>query len=134
MRFEIKAAIGGLVLSYAFHHKPRESRGFSTIRAIRSLASFPLSSDLLFDILHEPPRRVASAQLAVRRRKAGISRTFSSIKFRARSGRTDRGPEEPHGAHIPNSGLPAALPAGGRLGGPADSLTAAAAVHYARSG
>src|ERR1700688_4100764 len=91
IRFEIKAAIGALVLSYAFHHKPRESRGFSTIRAIRSLALFPLSSDLLFDILHEPPRRVASAQPALRRRKAGISRTFSSIKFRA-------GEERPYGS------------------------------------
>jgi hypothetical protein len=36
----------GLWLSSLF------SRGFSAIRAIRSLALFPLSSDLPFDILH----------------------------------------------------------------------------------
>src|SRR4030081_32024 len=45
-----------------------------------------------------------------------------------RSGRTDRGPAEPHGAHIPK-----ALRGGGPSGGAADSLIAAA-VHYARSG
>ena len=44
------------------------------------------------------------------------------------SGRTDRGPAEPHGAHIP-----VALRGGGPSGGAADSLIAAA-VHYARSG
>jgi hypothetical protein len=44
------------------------------------------------------------------------------------SGRTDRGPAEPHGAHIP-----VALRGGGPSGGAAESLIAAAA-HYARSG
>src|SRR4030088_1645978 len=44
-----------------------------------------------------------------------------------RSGRTDRGPVEPHGAHIPKSALPVALRGGGPSGGAADSLIAAAA-------
>src|SRR4030088_3065024 len=50
-----------------------------------------------------------------------------------RSGRTDRGPAEPHGAHFLKSALPVALRGGGPSGGAADSLIAAA-VHYARSG
>jgi len=41
-----------------------------------------------------------------------------------RSGRTDRGPAEPHGAHIPKSALPVALRGGGPSGGAADSLIA----------
>src|SRR5256885_7007923 len=50
-----------------------------------------------------------------------------------RSGRTDRGPAEPQGAHIPKSALLVALRGGGPSDVAADSLIAAA-VHYARSG
>ena len=77
------------------------------LRAIRSLACkkfLRFFSDLLFHILHEPPSRVASAQLALRREKRNIE-IVCRQNF-ARSGRTDQGAAEPHGAHIPNSGLP----------------------------
>src|SRR5258708_3222422 len=94
------------------------------LRAMRSLAcKVPLFSDLLF---HMRPLSwpCGAGRPAYRER-------FHRHNFaQERIGRTDRGPAEPHGAYIPNSGLPAALRGGGPLAGPADSLIAAA--HYAR--
>ena len=84
----------------------------------------------------EAERRVASllatAQLALRRRKAGISRTSSSIKLRAEgSGRTDRGLAEPRGAHIPVGPCRSPFGVTGRRA-ERRSSPIAAAVHYAR--
>jgi len=63
---------------------PKLSISYRLSPAIRSLACkvFPLFSDLLFRILHRHSEP-SCAQLALRRRKAGISRSFSLTKFRA---------------------------------------------------
>jgi hypothetical protein len=53
MRFEIKAAIGGLVLSYAFITSHGRVEDFQrSARSVRSRVKVPLLSDLLFRILH----------------------------------------------------------------------------------